>query len=62
MNNRLYSYLYLYLKDMFTLKTSSSSPFANLLMEKPGNRFAIAKCEKTPEEERNFKKIKCIFT
>ena len=34
MNNRLYSHLYLHLKNMFTLK---SFTFANLLMEKPGN-------------------------
>ena len=34
MNNRLYSHLYLHLKNIFTLK---SSIFANLLMEKLGN-------------------------
>ena len=41
MNNRLYSYLYFYLKNIFTLKKSSA--FANLLIGKPGNLFAIAK-------------------
>ena len=41
MNNRLYSHLYLHSKNKFTLKKSST--FANLLMEKPGNRFTIAK-------------------
>ena len=35
MNNRLYSHLYLHLKNTFTL--SKSSTFADLLMEKPGN-------------------------
>ena len=35
MNNRLYSHLYLHLKNIFTLKQSSA--FANLLMEKRGN-------------------------
>ena len=35
MNNRLYSHLYLKLKNIFTLKNSST--YANLLMEKPGN-------------------------
>ena len=55
MNNRLYSYLYFYLKNIFTLKKSSA--FANLLIEKPGNLFAIAKMwKKNPPEERNFKK------
>ena len=35
MNNNLYSHLYLHLKNIFTLKKSSTS--VNLLMEKPGN-------------------------
>ena len=34
MKNCLYSHLYLQLKNIFTLKKSST--FANLLMEKPG--------------------------
>ena len=51
MNNRL--------KFIFTFKKyisiKKSSTFANLLMEKPGNWFAIAKMwEKAPEEEKNF--------
>ena len=41
MNNRLYSHLYLHLKDKFTLKKSYT--FANLLIEKPGHWFAIRK-------------------
>ena len=41
MNNRLYSHLFLHLKNIFTLKKSST--FANLLMEKPGHLFAMAK-------------------
>ena len=35
MNNRLYSYLSLHLKNIFTFKKPST--FANLLMDKPGN-------------------------
>ena len=35
MNNRLYSQLYVHLKNIFTLKKSTT--FANLLMEKLGN-------------------------
>ena len=35
MNKRLYSHLYLHLKNKYTLKKSST--FANLLIEKPGN-------------------------
>ena len=35
MNNRLYPHLYLHLKNIFTLKKSST--LANPLMEKPGN-------------------------
>ena len=34
MNNRLYSHLHLHLKNIFTLKKSSTK---NQLMEKPGN-------------------------
>ena len=41
MNNRLFSRLYLHLKNIFTLKESSA--FATILMEKPGHWFAIAK-------------------
>ena len=41
MNNCLYTHLYLYFKNVLTLKKSSTFP--NLLMEKPGNRYAIAK-------------------
>ena len=41
MNYRLFSRLYLHLKNIFTLKGSSA--FATILMEKPGNWFAIAK-------------------
>ena len=41
MNNRLYSHLYLLLKNEFTFKKSST--FANLLMERRGNQFAAAK-------------------
>ena len=33
MNDRLYSHLYLYLKE--NIHTKKSSTFANLLMEKP---------------------------
>ena len=35
MNNRLFSRLYLHLKNIFTLKESSA--FATILMEKPGH-------------------------
>ena len=35
MNNGLYPNLYLYLKNIFTLKKSDT--ISNLLMEKPGN-------------------------
>ena len=35
MNNLSYSHLYLHLKNIFTLKKSST--FANVLKEKPGN-------------------------
>ena len=55
---------------MFTWKKSST--VANLLMEKPGNWFAVTKMWETeeryfkkdiPEEERYFeKKTSCIFT
>ena len=57
MNNRLYSHLYLHLENIFTLKKSSA--FANLLMEKPGNRFVIAKIVRitSEEEERHYKII-----
>ena len=41
MNNRLYSHLYLHLKNIFTLRKFST--FANLLRKKPSNWFAIAK-------------------
>ena len=55
MNNRLSSHLYLHLKNIFTSRKTSE--FANLLMEKPSNSFAIAiMYEKTLDEERNFKK------
>ena len=37
----LNSHLHLHLGNIFTLKRSST--FANLLMEKPGNSFAIVK-------------------
>ena len=50
MNNRLYSHLYLHLKNIFILKKRST--FANFLMEKPVNSFAIA----------NIGKRTCIFT
>ena len=56
MNNRLYSHLYLHLKNVFTLKKSST--LANLLMENSGNGVKL----KTPEEKLNFKKRTCIFT
>ena len=48
MNNRLYSHSYLHLKKNIYIKKSST--FANLLMEKPDNWFAIAKMlkKKTP--------------
>ena len=56
MNNRLYSHLYLHLENIFTLKKPSA--FANLLMEKPGNRFAIAKIVRiTSEEEERHSTI-----
>ena len=35
MNNRLYSHVYLHLKNIFTLKKLST--FANIMIEKPGN-------------------------
>ena len=38
-----------------------SSIFANLLMEKPDNSFAMVKREKTPEKKKKKKRI-CIFT
>ena len=41
MNNRLYSHLYLHSKKIFRLKKTST--FADLLIDKPGNWFAIAK-------------------
>ena len=40
MNNRLYSHLYLQLRNIFKFKKFPR--FANLLMEKPDNWFAIA--------------------
>ena len=40
MNNRLYSHLHLQLKNIF--KSKKFPRFANLLMEKPDNWFAIA--------------------
>ena len=54
MNNRLYLHLYLHLKNIFTLKKSST--FANLLIRYSKN------VKKTPPKERNFKKRTCIFT
>ena len=53
MNNHLYSHLYLHFKNTFTL--TKSSTFANLLMEKPGNWFAIAKMR-----EKHMKKKKIL--
>ena len=44
MKNCLYSHLYLQLKSIFTLK--KSFPFANLLIQKPDNWFAIVKIKK----------------
>ena len=41
MNNRLYSYLSLHLKNIFTFKKPST--FANLLMDKPGNWSGLGK-------------------
>ena len=40
MKNCLYSHLYLHLKNIFTLKKLST--FANVMMEKPVNLFAVA--------------------
>ena len=60
MNKRLYSHLYIHLKNILTLKKSAT--FANMLMEKPGNWLAVAKnVGKTPEEV-NFKKSIYIIT
>ena len=41
MNNPLFSHLYLHLKNILT--SNKYSTFANLLLEKPGNLFAISK-------------------
>ena len=56
MNNRLYSHVYLHLKNIFTLKKLST--FANIMIEKPGNWFAIAKMwEKLLKKKEIFKKV-----
>ena len=50
MNNRLYSHLYLHSKNIFILKKFST--FANFLMEKTVNSFAISKiCKKHLKKE-----------
>ena len=59
MNNRLYSYLYLHLTNIFILKESSI--FANLLMEKPGTCFALAKMWGKHLEKKEILRT-CIFT
>ena len=51
MNNRLYSHLYSYIKNIFALKKPSA--FANLLMEKPGNSFAIAEMSQKYLKKKN---------
>ena len=57
MNNRLYSDLYLHLKNIYKKKKKKkSSTFANLLMEKPGNWFAIAKMWKKHLEKEILRK------
>ena len=57
MNNRLYSHIYLNLKNTYTLKISST--LAKLLMEKPSSCFEAKpgkNMRKAPGKERNFKK------
>ena len=57
MNYRLYSHLYLHLKDIFTLK----KPFT-FARETRQLICCSRNVRKTPEEERNFKKRIYIFT
>ena len=48
MNNRSFTHLYLYWKNLFRIKKSTA--FANLLMEKPDNWFSIANCEQVVDK------------
>ena len=51
------------MSDEHSLKTSISSIFANLLMKKPDNSFAIVKnVKKTPEIKTFYLTFYCIFT
>ena len=54
MNNVLYSQLFTFKKDIYIKKPST---FANLLIEKPGNWFAVAKMrERHLNKKENLKK------
>ena len=48
---------------MFDKNSQKFSTFGNLLLEKPGNQFAIAKlCEKQLKEKESSGEMTCIFT
>ena len=55
MNNRLYSHLYLHLKNIFTFKKCSI--LANLPIEKPGKWCALAKMWKKKKRPHLKKEI-----